>query len=189
MMRGSQPRRKCRCCNHWFVPDPRTADRQRYCSAPACRHASKAASQHRWVGKHGNGDYFRGPEAVRRVQAWRARHPGYGKPKQPAAEGTQVIAEQIATPAQSSCNVPRELPRTLQEDCLTQAPAFVGLISMVTGSTLQEDIAATARQLLLRGRNILGLVSSEITQRQLNLDYDQQIFVTTATAAPHPPKL
>ena len=189
MMRGSQPRRKCRCCNHWFVPDPRTADRQRYCSAPACRHASKAASQHRWVGKHGNGDYFRGPEAVRRVQAWRARHPGYGKPKQPAAEGTQVIAEQIATPAQSSGNVPRELPRTLQEDCLTQAPAFVGRISMVTGSTLQEDIAATARQLLLRGRNILGLVSSEITQRQLNLDYDQQISVTTATAAPHPSEL
>jgi hypothetical protein len=32
----------------------------------------------------------------------------------------------------------------------------VGLISMVTGSTLQEDIAATTRQLLLRGRNILG---------------------------------
>ena len=145
-MHGSQTRRKCRCCNHLFVPDPRTADRQRYCSAPACRHASKAASQHRWVGKNGNGDYFRGPEAVRRVQAWRARHPGYWKPKQPAAEGTQVIAEQIATPAQSSCNVPRELPRTLQDDCLTQAPAFVGLISMVTGSTLQEDIAATDRK-------------------------------------------
>jgi hypothetical protein len=26
---------------------------------------------------------------------------------------------------------------------------------MVTGSTLQEDIAATTRQVLLRGRNIL----------------------------------
>jgi hypothetical protein len=32
---------------------------------------------------------------------------------------------------------------------------------MVTGSTLQEEIAATARQLLLRGRNILGFVSPE----------------------------
>ena len=189
MMRGSQPRRKCRCCHHLFVPDPRTADRQRYCSAPACRHASKAASQRRWVGKNGNGDYFRGPEAVRRVQAWRARHPGYWKPKQPTAEGAQVVAPQIATPAQSSCNVPRELPRTLQDDCLTQDPAFVGLLSMVTGSTLQADIAVTARQLLLRGRTILGLVSSEATQRQLNLDYDQQISVTTATAAPHPSEL
>jgi hypothetical protein len=35
---------------------------------------------------------------------------------------------------------------------------------MVTGSTLQEDIALTARQLLLRGRNILGCVSPETTQ-------------------------
>ena len=160
-MHCSQTRRKCRCCNHLFVPDPRTADRQRYCSAPGCRQASKAASQRRWVGKNGNGDYFRGPEAVRRVQARRASHPGYWKPKKPASAGAQVIAEQIATPAQSSCNVPRELPRTLQDECLTQTPAFVGLISMVTGSTLQEEIAATARQLLLRGRNILGLVSPE----------------------------
>ena len=30
---------------------------------------------------------------------------------------------------------------------------------MVTGSTLQEDIAVTTRQLLLRGQNILGLVT------------------------------
>lgn len=188
-MSCSPPRRKCRCCNHLFVPDPRTADRQRYCSAPDCRQASTAASQHRWLGQNGNGDYFRGPEAVRRVQAWRASHPGYWKRKQPASAGAQVIVEQTANPAQSSCNVPRELARTLQDDCLTQDPAFVGLISMVTGSTLQADIAATTRQLLLRGRNILGLVSSEITQRQLNPDRDQQISVTTATAAPDSPEL
>jgi hypothetical protein len=28
---------------------------------------------------------------------------------------------------------------------------------MITGSTLQEDIALTTRKLLLRGQNILGL--------------------------------
>jgi len=155
-MSRSPNRCKCRCCNHFFVPDSRTTDRQRYCSKPACRQASKAASQRRWLSKRGNGDYFRGPEEVRRVQAWRASHPGYWKPKNPPSPGTQVIDKQAANPSQSSCNVPRELPRTLQDDCLTQDPAFVGLISMVTGSTLQEDIAATTRQLLLRGRNILG---------------------------------
>jgi len=163
-MSRSPNRCKCRCCNHFFVPDSRTTDRQRYCSKPACRQASKAASQRRWLSKRGNGDYFRGPEEVRRVQAWRASHPGYWKPKNPPSPGTQVIDKQSANPSQSSCNVPRERPRTLQDDCLTQDPAFVGLISMVTGSTLQEDIAATARQLLLRGRNILGFVSSETTR-------------------------
>ncbi len=160
-MSRSPNRRKCRCCDHFFVPDPRATDRQRYCSAPVCRKASKAASQRHWLGRNGNGDYFRGPEAVRRVQSWRASHPGYWKRKNPSSQGTQVIAKQAAKLSQSSCNVPRELSRTLQDDCLTQDPAFVGLISMVTGSTLQEDIAATARQLLLRGRNILGFVSPE----------------------------
>ena len=76
-MSRSQNRRKCRCCRTFFVPDPRTADRQQYCSQPACRQASKAASQRRWLSKNGNGDYFRGPDAVRRVQLWRQSHPGY----------------------------------------------------------------------------------------------------------------
>jgi hypothetical protein len=162
-MSRSQTRRKCRCCNTFFVPDPRASDRQRYCSKPACRQASKAASQRRWLSRNGNGDYFRGPEELRRVQLWRKGHPGYWRRDAPSSQGTQSIDNQLVNPDHSSCNVPRELPRTLQDDCLTQDPAFVGLISMVTGSTLQEDIAATARQLLLRGRNILGLVSPETT--------------------------
>jgi len=162
-MSRPQNRRKCRCCHRVFAPDPRTADRQQYCSQPACRQASKAASQRRWLSKNGNGDYFRGPEAVRRVQAWRQSHPGYWRKSSPSSEPTQPIENQEVSSGQSSCNVPRALPRTLQEDCLAQDPAFVGLISLVTGSTLQEDIAATTRQLLLRGRNILGLVSPETT--------------------------
>ena len=157
-------RRKCRCCTKFFFPDPRTEDRQRYCSSPACRQVSKAASQRRWLSKNGNGDYFRGANQVLRVQLWRQSHPGYWKKKNPSSEGTQAVASQSPNPDQSSGNVPRALPRTLQDHCLTQDPAFVGLISMVTGSTLQEDIAATARQLLLRGRNILGCVSPQTTQ-------------------------
>jgi hypothetical protein len=159
----SQSRRKCRCCRKFFIPDPRTTDRQRYCFNPVCRQASKAASQRQWLSKNGNGDYFRGPAEVCRVQSWRQRNPGYWKRKKSSSRSIQVVDEQGTKLDQSSCNVPRELPRPLQDDCLTQDPAFVGLISMVTGSTLQEDIAATTRQLLLRGRNILGLVSSEKT--------------------------
>lgn len=163
-MSRSLNRRKCRCCNQLFVPDPRTADRQRYCSQLACRQASKAASQRRWLSKDSNGDYFRGPQAVQRVQAWRRSHPGYGRRKNSSSQDAQVPEAQSVHPSQSSCNAPRGVPSALQEDCLTQDPAFVGLISMVTGSTLQEDIAATARQLLLRGRNILGLVSPHTTR-------------------------
>jgi hypothetical protein len=100
---------------------------------------------------------------VARVQDWRREHPGYWRGKAPSSGGTQPVDEKPVNPDQSSCNVPRGLTGTLQDDCLTQMPVFVGLISMVTGYTLQEDIAITTRQLLLRGRNILGTVSPETT--------------------------
>jgi hypothetical protein len=75
MARGD--RRKCKCCLKLFRPDPRNLRHQRYCSATGCRAASKAASQARWLAKPENQSYFRGPVNVGRVQAWRARHPGY----------------------------------------------------------------------------------------------------------------
>ena len=71
-------RRKCRCCSEFFFPDYRNQNRQRYCSKAACRHASKLASQRRWLGKAANRHYFRGPENVRRVQAWRQAYSGAG---------------------------------------------------------------------------------------------------------------
>jgi len=156
----SAKRRKCQCCKRLFLPDPRTKERQRFCSLEACRRASKSSSHRRWFSKHGNGDYFRGPDEVERVRKWRRNHPGYWRQEKRSQKQAQVVENQPPEPPHSSCNVPREVPRTLQDECLTQTPAFVGLISMVTGSTLQEEIAATARQLLLRGRNILGLASS-----------------------------
>jgi len=72
-------RRKCRCCQELFHPDPRNQYHQHYCTKPACRKASKAASQRRWLSKSQNQDYFCGPANVERVQAWRAAHPGYSR--------------------------------------------------------------------------------------------------------------
>jgi hypothetical protein len=126
---------------------------------------------------------------VERVQAWRKLHPGYWRQQTPATRQGQVAAIQAPNPGDSSCNVPRGLPRTLQEMSLTQDPAFVGLISMMTGSTLQEEIATTARQLLLRGRNILGFVSPETMQTPASPNYDQQTSAAATTAAPHSPEL
>jgi hypothetical protein len=69
--------RKCLCCQEFFFPDCRNTTRQRYCPAPECRRASKAASQAAWLARPENASYFSGPVAVRRVRAWRAAHPGY----------------------------------------------------------------------------------------------------------------
>ena len=65
-------RRKCKCCLKLFRPDPRSRHHQRYCSVPACRTASKVASQAHWLAKPENQDYFRGSINVGRVHGGRA---------------------------------------------------------------------------------------------------------------------
>lgn len=156
-MSRPKTRRKCRCCKIFFRPDHRNASHQQYCPAPACRQASKLASQRRWRRTASGRDYFRGEQEVRRVQEWRRQNPGYWKKQKSRSEQAQATDPQPANPEQRSRNVPGSDLRTLQDFCLIQDPAFVELISMVTGSTLQDDIAATTRNLLLRGQNILGL--------------------------------
>ena len=156
-MKGQVTRRKCRCCKKFFFPDYRNAAQQKFCSLPACRQASKVASQRRWFHKPENRDYFRGPKRVADVQAWRKAHPGYWRKQKPRSQGHQSIRPQPVKPEQGSCNASGSERGTLQDVCLVQDPEFVGLISMVTGSTLPEDIATTRRHLLLRGRNILGI--------------------------------
>ena len=76
-MRRPLTKRKCKHCQTFFDPDPRSAGRQRHCAKSACRQASKAASQRRWLQKPANRDYFTGPTQVERVRQWRKAHPGY----------------------------------------------------------------------------------------------------------------
>ena len=68
-------RRKCLKCQRLFRPDPRNVRHQRYCSARPCRKASKAC----WLAQPQNRNYFRGPEHVARVRAWRVSNPGYAR--------------------------------------------------------------------------------------------------------------
>jgi len=72
-------RRRCLGCQKLYYPHPRTRLLQKYCPEPQCRAASKKASQRRWLHKPENRDYFRGPQHVSRVQAWREQHPDYGQ--------------------------------------------------------------------------------------------------------------
>ena len=189
MKKPKPRRRKCRHCNQLFNPEHRNLYHQHYCQAPDCRQASKAASQRRWLSQGSNRDYFRGSHQVRRVQEWRKAHPGYWKRKKPPSRRSQIAERQTVNPGQSSCNVLPSSLRTLQDFCLAQEPVFVGLLSMFTGSTLQEDIAATTRKLLDRGRNILGLVLPESRNSQLCFDYDRQTSAPAGSGAPDPHKL
>ena len=182
-------RRKCRCCSEFFFPDYRNRDRQRYCSKPACQQASKQASQRRWLRKPANRDYFRGPDNAKRVGDWRKAHPGYWKRKTPQPDSTQAAEPQKVNPVQSSCNVAGSSLGTLQDFCLAKEPGFIGLLSMITGRTLQEDITPIARRVVEQGQQILGLAFPEQRNQSLCPVHDYQASATSGSAAADSAKL
>ena len=135
--------RKCLCCKLFFDSDHRNRERQRYCSQPECRLASKAASQAAWLAQSDNRDYFRGPVHVARVQAWRAAHPGYGSGKRRKPVPLQDV---LVAPSDSL------------------SPVLVGLIAHLFEVTLQEDIAATTRRLVQLGHDVINRSGDEDCQ-------------------------
>lgn len=171
--------RKCLCCGLFFDSDHRNRKRQRYCSASACRRASKAASQAAWLSQPDNVGYFHGPVHVARVQAWRAAHPGYGRGRHRAPRALQdpLIAqvadsiEECAIRGESAaaCAAP-----ALQDSWNTLAPALAGLIAHLFSVTLQDDMAATTRRLVQLGHDVINRGRGE----------DSQAIAATAAAAP-----
>jgi hypothetical protein len=144
-------KRKCPCCGFFFPPDHRNGRRQRYCSKPECRKAGKAASQKLWLKKPENRDYFRGPDNVRRVQEWRKDHPGYSRKKRKALQDQLPVK-----PLEDPLVEPPFVSSALQDLLSSQPAVLIGLISHLTGSALQDDIATTARRLQKLGSDILN---------------------------------
>lgn len=144
----------CLHCREKHICDPRNHGRQRYCAKPECRKASKAASQRRWTAKPENGNYFRGAENRERVREWRKANPGYWRKKR--AEGKDALQETCLMQAIVEEQVASvSIPGALQDICLGQPALLVGLISIMTGNALQEDIAVSVRSFLTRGEDIL----------------------------------
>ena len=146
---------KCLHCNEEQRREPRCGSSQRFCSKPDCRRASKAASQRKWNSRSENQNYFRGPDNCERVRQWRLAHPGYWRTKRSAPKSalqeistTDLIdAELVASSIDCIA---------LQDICGPQPALLVGLISVLTGHALQEDLLASARKFLNRGHDILN---------------------------------
>ena len=147
---------KCLHCSKIHIVEPRNRGRQRYCSEPDCKKASKAGSQRQWMSRPENENYFRGAENCERVRQWRKEHPGYWRNKQPAAENALQDPSKSQEPVKEAV-APGQPPGALQDICFMQPALFVGLISILTGHALQEDIAATTRSFLTRGEDILRM--------------------------------
>jgi hypothetical protein len=182
-MTPQRRRYKCLNCNELFLPDPRSAKRQRFCAKPDCRQASKRESQKAWLAKPENEHYFRDPKNAERVRDWQKAHPGYWK--NTARYRRRTLQE--ASPAQLSVPQAPETTspsRTLQDLCSMQVPLFVGLISMLADSTLPEDIATSIRRLLTKGHDILGMVPGVNLERPIDEKTSSQSGATPESSAP-----
>lgn len=145
---------KCLNCNEEHRCEPRKRGRQRYCSKPDCRRASKAASQRQWLNRPENQNYFRGSDNCERVRQWRLAHPGYKRNKMSASSG---VLQEISNPQiiGNELIVPSDAANVLQDLCIAQPAVIVGLMSIITGHVLQDDLLATARLFERRGLDIL----------------------------------
>jgi hypothetical protein len=152
-MAGAE-RRKCKCCHKLFRPDPRNRHHQRYCAAPRCRAASKAASQARWLAAPENRDYFRGPVNVARVRAWRSRNPGYWRKRRRTRVALQDLS--FGQTVDSTNKKANSASPPLQEILSAQPAVLIGLIAHIAGTPQQEEIVRTTDRLLRLGQDILA---------------------------------
>ena len=158
---GLIKRKKCKNCGCLFIPDARNAKRQQYCGKPACRRASKAASQQRWLLKPENQDYFRGPDNVARVQRWREANPGYWQRK---SEKRQNALQDSLNEQAPDINTDK-VDFALQDPLIGQPAVLIGLIANFAGSTLQDDIATTVQRLRQLGRDIVKPLPPRLRSR------------------------
>lgn len=150
---GSKIERNCCHCGELFEPDCRNRRRQLSCTSDECKRAMKAERQRRWLNKPENQDYFRGADHVERVRAWRKENPGYWKRKRlnPRAPLQDALTSQVADDRSA-----------LQDVLHNQHAVLIGLISHISGTTLQDDIDYTLSNLVRLGHDILR--SKEIRQ-------------------------
>src|SRR5580658_4475608 len=149
---ANQVQSKCLCCGDNFTVDVRNRGRQKYCAKKACRAAGKAARQRRWLDQPANQNYFRGPVHVERVRAWRASHPGYWRAHR---RDSGVALQEALMPQliETALKVDDPSALALQDALQAQGPVLIGLIAHLSDSTLQDDIASTARGLLQLGQD------------------------------------
>jgi len=152
MARGA--RRKCKSCLKLFRPDPRSRDRQRYCSDCRCKAARKADSQQRWLAAPENRDYFRGPVHVARVREWRARKVAYWRKL--SEQGIALQDLRIAQRIVPAVKITNRVVSPLQEIITAQPAVLLGLIAHLVSTPLQDDIVRTTRRLLRIGQDILA---------------------------------
>jgi hypothetical protein len=154
-------RRKCKCCLKLFRPDPRSRHHQRYCSVPACRTASKVASQAHWLANRA----IRAISARVDVPALRykislncATHWFCVRNNKTAHTPLQDLI--IAQPVGFANETASSSQTQLQEILLAQRAVLIGLIAHIVGTTFEDDIARSTDRLVRLGQDLLATAAA-----------------------------
>jgi hypothetical protein len=91
---------------------------------------------------------------VARVQAWRARHPGYWRGRRGANPALQDLS--IVQPIDFMVETAGAARSPLQDVLSAQPAVLIGLIAYLVGSPLQDEIVRTTDRLLRLGQDILA---------------------------------
>ena len=177
---GLIKKKRCKNCRGLFSPDHRNRSRQKYCRKPACRQASKTASQKKWLSKPENQNHFQGHVNVHRVQEWRKANPGYWRRNR---EKPDHALQEPLEPQQTENNKNNgHFANSALQDFLNLQPAvFIGLISQITGSALQDDIEITLRHMQQLGQDVL---SCQINPKGGNYDCKACHFTEPVAESP-----
>ncbi len=95
-----------------------------------------------------NRDHFKGVANLVRVQEWRKKHPGYWR----RVRVGQYSLRGALADAVRQC--------ALQDVIDTHFSLVVGLVSRLSGSALQNEIAEEMRQLMFLGHGIITQVTN-----------------------------
>jgi hypothetical protein len=78
-------RKRCRCCHHLFNPDPRSKDRQKFCSKTQCQNARQRQNEYDWR--------QRNPECLsyqkEQSHQWHKARPAYSQQRRAANPGIE----------------------------------------------------------------------------------------------------
>lgn len=148
--------RRCRHCLELFAPDCRNRKRQRYCSKPLCRSASKKRSQTQWLQTANGRNYFSGKANSLRVKEWRKSHPRYWKRLQKRQHSLQDLSLDLLLAPQTFPQGPAS--SSLQDILILHSQLLLGLTSFLTGARQKDNIDDGLRRLILKGINIQRLL-------------------------------
>ncbi len=152
--------RKCQNCADYFRPDRRSLRRQRYCSLPHCRLASRKDSQRRWLQTENGREYFSGESNTLRVREWRKEHPKYWKRAQKRSIALQdVFPLHLLT---QPSNVPDLDGHALQDILQMHSLMLLGLARQFAVSPKKEIIDTMVMRLILIGRKSEGFAGDQV---------------------------